>query len=403
MRAANKKLQSVIRGIARIEAQPRADPYASNVFRKAVLGGAPSGIPNVFEPLPIRSTISLDQYRLGIRPEHEANATETHQDDSFVFGSAATEATTASETVKDTTPSRAVPIDDLNIETEGLYEGLSKSDTELCLRGGPISLSSLPTRAGLTYGDRSITVLSSLELAPLQLNLLDFDSDHSSTELNCGLDTEDELLRSDSEEHEEPAKRDSPRPTIDITEPIVKSVVIKIDRSRIHWPVEKKADSQPSDTSSAADTEAKAEGLYLPGTNLWHRFQRYEFDDYQADEVTPSTVSDGNTYNRKRRASPPRHLPLIENRQPDTDLCDTDTDESCPTPIHPGLEPYLGQLAGACAVDKKLNRSMAKKALDAIIAHRSPAPVFDDQVVPRNAPRVSRLRPNLRHRLGARQ
>lgn len=383
VRRANRQLDQITVKLSRVTAGEftRATEEGPDPFKRKFPDLTPFASNKLFAPpSPKRTTISVEQYRRKVAKQFESPSTPVE----------GTEATLSS----------SVPIQDLNIDSDELYGELNEHDPKVSENGFATIRPTVLTFAKIALDAGTIPIGPRFDSLPLQDNLFESGSEHGSFELSIGLDTEDELLRSDPEDDDH-----TPRPVAEIIEPTVKSVVVKIDRARIQLAPEISKLGRPSNEDLESITIVVPEESHLPGTKQWRKYQRYEFDDYRAGEITPALLIAGNTRRRQGRMSPPRSLPLPENRIADADLCDTDTDADalCPTPLHPSLEPYLTQLPTATAGNKRLNRSMKQQVLQALLANRTAVSTSEDQVVPHSLQHASRLRPELERRLGSRQ
>lgn len=354
IKAENKRLALVVRELSKISTgaiNANQESHIGNPFKRVASKLVSTGR-DLFAPQPpIRSTITYEQYKQGIRSNYESTGIETK--------------------ISESLPSDEVSIDDLNIETDSLYAdiltGLNKeTDAEVH------SLTSIPipdirTRTPLSPDNQLVPRASPFNPPLLPDKLFDSDYGCSSPELEIGLDTEDELLRSDTDE----------------SLPVIRSLIVKIDVTRINL----------NFGSRATKSQNSGEGSQVRN-NQWSKYQRYPFDDYHPGENDLNDIVKGNARNRKNRVSPPRCLPLLYNRRADDNLPDTDTeDKNCPTPKHPCLEPYLTQCPSKSADSKWLNKRMKRDADATIAAHRIIANTRDKE-------NPSSIRPALRSRLG---
>lgn len=172
VRAANKRLQQIVRGISGIAVEARPEPTGYNPFKRWS-SGTNGPCRDLFTATPARpSTISVEQYRQGIRT-NRSNAEGSRSE---------VESSDSEETNLNAPPSAIVPIKDLNVDAVDLPRSIET------LFG---SLSDSPGYDSLVLNSCS---------AQLPNQLLESDSGGESPGLNIGLDTEDELLRSDTEE-----------------------------------------------------------------------------------------------------------------------------------------------------------------------------------------------------------
>lgn len=184
VKAANRKLDQIIKGLADIsagEGPPSRDPYESNPFKKAVQTRPLSATSNPFERPPIpNSTITYEQYKRGLRSNNTSEELATSEIVPLIPERAAIESAEVGAV-----PSVDVPLEDLNISAGQSIEAL------LDLSSGPFNSFS----SGYASFD---SLAAGLCAAPLPDQLLNSDLSGESLELNLGLDTEDELLGSDT-------------------------------------------------------------------------------------------------------------------------------------------------------------------------------------------------------------
>lgn len=364
VRAANKQLQSVIRGISNIDAgegRPKPDPYHSNIFWKATQIGTQSGTQNIFAPLPARATISLAQYKQGIR---STASVEAGQDDSVIFGAAAFEANEAirleaspsAETdplevsSAPTSPSQGVPLEDLNISSGELFdEVLSEADSI----PSPITTST-PLISPLTSATSNSSfneAVPDLISDSLPEHLFDSELDDCSSELDIGLNTEDELLNSDPEDnpraHSTPHKRTEAKEVeVEVSEPI--DLTIRLDLSRIDL--------------------------------------RVILDTIRAKKATVDLQTPAKPVKKVPNLNESPIHPPFDLTLPDAD--DTDTEDiGRPTPSKSYGIQYLIKLPRRTQNRRRLERSMRDAATAAYIAHKANAreetPIVCDDPNPR--------------------
>lgn len=135
------------------------------------------------------------------------------------------------------------------------------------------------------------------------------------------------------------------------------SLPIKLDRSRLNL----------SNIIVRSNTLGEP-----PKVGTIAQYQRFPFNDYSPAELQRIIDSEGNSFNRKQRTSPPRSLPLWENRQPDPETEDTDTEETGrETPKGKALEPFVCQLPTRSQDKRKQNEAMRTEARNALQSYRS--------------------------------
>lgn len=339
VKAANKRLERVVRDLSNFTVEPRPDPIRSNPFKRWLADSAPNPGRNLFAPAqPRPSTISLEEYRSGARSSRdvtEALASET-------------ESLAGEESDPNVPPSVNVSNEDLNICTEGLFEDVS-TGSDANLNTVDITPPARIPPASLIFG-QNVPCSSFLDLHPLPDNLFDSESGRSSPELQINIDTDDEQLEAG----------DAPSPTT------VTKLMVQIDLQQIEW--------DNTDRSAAPATEG--EPPKVPEANpipaCWANFQRYPFNDYSPSEL--GSIGTGREGDRRRRDrnTPPRCLPLFANLVPDPDICET-YNEACLTPRVPILEPYLTQHFSKSVDKRRRNLRLRRDAWTVIIAHRAAA------------------------------
>lgn len=347
VKAANKRLQSVIRGLASIDASEspsRANPYASNVFRRAVQPDTSRNAPNIFAPLPQRLAISWAQYKQGIRSVHETFGAKAGQEDPNVIGATPSIAEEAEETEPveasstNTPPSQIVPLEDLNIGPEGLFDevldDVGSGSPPITIPVPAIVASSLTSLSSSSSNSSFNDLISESGLASLPENLFESDLDDCASELDIGLNTEDELLNSDRDEiarvpttpHKQTEQEEL---GAEATEPL--KLFVRLDRSRIDL---RAIFDQPRSNSTIAE-------LVTPA--------KPEANSRGADESP---------------VHPPFDLSL-----PDAE--DTETEDTGkPTPPKPREANYLIQLPKRTRNSRKLNKAMRAEATAAYTTYK---------------------------------
>lgn len=326
VKKANKELALITKELSKCavpEPRPITESIGNPFKRKFPEASAADAHKLFAAPPPKRATITLGEYR-----QRSTFGTFSSSEDSS--GAESIEA-----------PSNIVPLHDLNIESSELFGDILTEASEEARVETPSSL--VPSLLNSSSNSSLFSVASTQSSDQLPDHLFDDESDPS-LQLDIGLDTEEELLRSDTEEAIQ----------------IPTQLLIKIDRDRLRFDrfsVERPKQSNLTNPLNVDPINQSPGECRRPSDSV--------------DPANAEVTGDSGSLQRSTSASSYSSISSVERFVSDDSSTTEKEDKGSQTPKRPAQNTAILQRSPKARKLKRYNQTLRKHAIGAIHSLRT--------------------------------